>query len=483
MTSPLERRLVDGSAWTTAAALLALPTGVITAGVLGRGLGPADYGVLTLAGTTIALIEYGLKSVFARPSVKLVAETEDWPRVGGVLLRLGLAVYMAAALALWLGSDGLAAGLGAPRLGGALRVFSLELPLFALAQAHHHLLIGRGRFRARAAAVGAYWMARLLFVLAAAELGLSLRAAAVALIAATAVELAVCRWWVRPPLLGGFDADTRRGLARYAAALAPAEVAIRVLASSDLLALSALGVSAERIGVYAAASQLPLAVWVVGAPLSLLVLSSAARARRDGDEAAARAVGVRSIRLVLLAAPFALAIGGAAPALLTFVFGAPYAAPSALVAPMLVGALARLLILVALALLAATSRPARTAALALPLLPAAAAGYAALVPGLNLLGAALASAAVSVGGAIVALVVVGRSLGVEVPWATLARVMVIGTASYAAVAWRPVAAEWIALPLLGTAVLILGAYALSGEWNVVAGAGLRPRFSAAVGRR
>ena len=120
MTSPLERRLVDGSAWTTAAALLALPTGVITAGVLGRGLGPADYGVLTLAGTTIALIEYGLKSVFARPSVKLVAETEDWPRVGGVLLRLGLAVYMAAALALWLGSDELAAGLGAPRLGLSL---------------------------------------------------------------------------------------------------------------------------------------------------------------------------------------------------------------------------------------------------------------------------------------------------------------------------------------------------------------------------
>jgi O-antigen/teichoic acid export membrane protein len=414
VTSGLERRLVDGSAWTALAALLALPTGVITAGVLGRGLGPADYGVLTLAGTTVALIEYALKSVFARPSVKLVAEAADWPRVGGTLLRLGLATYAAAAVALWLGSDRLAAALGAPRLGGVLKVFSLELPLFALTQAHHHVLVGRGRFRARAAAMGAYWLARLAFVFTAAALGLSLPAAAVALIAATAVELAVCRWSVQLPLLGGFDVDTRRGLARHAAALAPAEVALRVLASSDLLALSALGVSAERIGVYAAAGQLPLAVWLVGGPLSLLVLSSAARARRDGDDAAARAVGGRSIRLVLLAAPFVLAIGGAAPALLTFVFGARYAAPSALVAPMLVGALARLLILVALALLAATSRPARTAALALPLLPAAAAGYAVLVPGLDLLGAALASAAVSVVGAIVALIVVERALGVPV---------------------------------------------------------------------
>ena len=73
-----DRRMASVLVGLTLLTAVALPAGLITAIVLTRGLGPGPYGRFVVAATTVAIIEWLLIAVLARPGVKFVAEAEDW---------------------------------------------------------------------------------------------------------------------------------------------------------------------------------------------------------------------------------------------------------------------------------------------------------------------------------------------------------------------------------------------------------------------
>ncbi len=71
----------------------------------------------------------------------------------------------------------LATLLGEPALRWYLRLFAVDIPIFGLAHAHRHILVGFGDFKARALGSAARWLTRLLLVALLVQLGLAITGA------------------------------------------------------------------------------------------------------------------------------------------------------------------------------------------------------------------------------------------------------------------------------------------------------------------
>ena len=79
-----------------AAELILLPTGLITAAVLTRTLGPRGYGVFSVAATFITWLSLTTTTLLARAAVKFVSETDEWHPVATGVLRWRLVIGAAA---------------------------------------------------------------------------------------------------------------------------------------------------------------------------------------------------------------------------------------------------------------------------------------------------------------------------------------------------------------------------------------------------
>ena len=102
--------------------------------------------------------------------------------MAALVVRTQFVMGVLTALVLWLTAPLVARTLDEPSLSSLLRLFSLDLPLFALAQAHQQVLVALGHFRVRALLSAARWIVRLALIAAAVALGLSVRGVLVAVI-------------------------------------------------------------------------------------------------------------------------------------------------------------------------------------------------------------------------------------------------------------------------------------------------------------
>ena len=194
------RRMVDGTIRGFLAEALLPLTGLITAAFLTRRLGPADYGLFTLAAAVIAWIEASIVNVFARATCKFVAEAEDWRPIGTTVVQLHLAVSGCVMLSLWLLASPIAVLFNEPVLATYLRLFAFDIPLFSLARAHQNILIGSGGFNQRALVSAGRWIARLVLIVSLVAGGLAVPGALLGSISASLVEFALARFYVRPSL-------------------------------------------------------------------------------------------------------------------------------------------------------------------------------------------------------------------------------------------------------------------------------------------
>src|SRR5215469_3137849 len=194
--------MLDGAIRVFLAEMLFPLTGIITVAFLTRQLGPEGYGLLVLTATLVSWVEGNINSMFSRATIKLVGEAEDWRSVGSIWARLHLAASCAATVLLWLLAVPIAKLLNEPVLATYLCLFALDIPLFSLAQAHRHIMLGLGFFRQGALARAGRWVSRLLLIILFVELGFSVSGAILGSIGASLVELAIGRCHVRPSCLG-----------------------------------------------------------------------------------------------------------------------------------------------------------------------------------------------------------------------------------------------------------------------------------------
>lgn len=460
--SSAARHTLDGTLWNFLGDSLALPLGFLVVIYLTRRLGPDGYGLYALVGGAILWVEWTVVGLFSRATIKLVGETDDWLPLASALVRIHLAAGLAAGVLVWLLATPVARAMNEPSMAGYLRLFAADIPLFVLAQAHKNLLTGTGAFRRRAWSSLARWISRFVLILVLVEAGFSLYGAILGNIAASLLELAVCRRFVRPP----FFSDRRfpcRLFLSYAVPLFLSGMSLSLFNRIDLFALKLLGGSAGQAGVYGAAQNLSLIPGVFAVTFSSLILSTLSRLIARGDDGQARNLASFSLRAILLLLPAAGIVWGASGEIVLLLFGPGYAAAARPLGLLFLAAIAQAVISVITVITAALGRPGRTFALTGPLVPLAAFAHILVIPRLGVAGAAMVTTLFSLLGASAMSLSLFRLWGVAPPLRTLIRGALLAVAAGAATAWVPAPGMLLPVKLLVTGLAVFPGLWLLGE--------------------
>jgi O-antigen/teichoic acid export membrane protein len=447
-----------------AAEALMVPSGLIVAAYLARRLEPDGYGLFVLALTITVWVEWSVVSLFARQTIKLVSEADDWRGVGAAAVRQSLFASLLAGVALCVAAYPLAHLLGAPALGAYLCLFALDIPLFALARTHRNILVGLEETDERALVAAARWIVRPILIVLLVECGLSIPGAIMGSLCATLAELLLLRRYVRPSFARPRDVPART-VWRGAAPLALAAMSLRLFNRIDLIALKALGGTAVAAGIYGAAQQVALLPNLFGLSFAPLLMATLARLLRRGKLEEARQTAGDAMRAVMLLLPLASLVAGCAPEIAPLLFGAKFASAALPLAVLIFGALALLMVSVATSIFTAASLPSRTFQLTAPLVIVAAVGHLFAIPRFGLIGAAIVTTVVATFGALVAVLLVYQLWRVAPPRLSVLRAALVSVAAYLLVIYIPTTGWWVALKLCGGAALCALALLSLGEFT------------------
>lgn len=458
------REAVWGTARIFAADLLLLPAGIITAAYLSRTLGPAGYGLYSLAAAIVIWLEWTVSAVFSRATLTLVAEAEDWRPIGATVNWAHLVAGFVVAVAVAASAGMISSALGVPALAHPLRLFSLDIPIACVATAHRNLLVGVRRYGMRATASVARLVTRTVLIIALVAGGLSVDGVILGVILSSAVELLVARIAVRPAWRRDPTFALRR-LGEVAVPLLLYTASVRLLDKLDILALQRLGGSVAEVGVYAAAQNLAIAPGLFAAALSSLLLTMLGRLRRDDEHDRAHELARGALRTVVLLVPYAALVAGSAGILVRIIFGSAFAGAVPLVALLIFAATAMLMLAVTSAILTAGGRPYAAVWVVTPLVVASTGGYLAAIPRFGAVGAACVTTCIAIAAALGSMIAVYRFWSVAPPAGTVLRSALVSLVVFAAA--RGVSAnahDILALGLLTlVGVMIPVLYALTGE--------------------
>ena len=456
--------MIDGTARVFLAEALIVPTGLLTVALLTRHLGPSDYGRYTLAVTFVLWLEWGFSAPFARAAVRLVGGAAEWGPMAALVVRVQFVVGVLTALALWVTAPIVARTLDEPALSSLLRLFSLDLPLFALAQAHQQVLIALGHFRVRALLSAARWIVRLLLIAAAVTFGLSVRGIVMAVVSTTAIEVALARRFVRPQLFGRVEVPVRQ-MFDYAVPLLLSALCLRVFDRIDVDLLKFFGRTSAEVGMYGAAQNLTLVTGLFSLSFSPILLSTLAQAVRAGDMTHARQIARDSMKIGLLLLPVAAIVAASARDIVALVFGTQYLASTAVFQWLIFAGVASVTISIVVAVLTGGSRPFWTLYAVAPLPVIAIIAHAWVIPRFGPVGAAMVTTLCGCGGAMLGVVTVYRLWQVTPPATSALRSVILAAGgALAASSWpSPGVLVIVKLAVLGLGVLVL--LLVSGEFG------------------
>jgi len=148
-----------------------------------------------------------------------------------------------------------------------------------------------------------------------------------------------------------------------------------------------------------------------------------------------------------------------------FIFGPPFLQAAPLLALLIFGAAAMLMISVATAILTAAGKPTWPIALTLPFLPLAAAGHLLLIPRFGAVGAAAVTSVFAMSAALILVMAVHRLWKVIPPLTTAARSLLLCGLAFVLPSFWPTAGAMLFLKFSALAILILGLFALLGEFT------------------
>jgi O-antigen/teichoic acid export membrane protein len=459
------RHTLRGTFWSFLGEGLALPTGFVVVVFLTRRLGPAGYGFYTLSAVLIAWLEASIASLFARTTIKLISEAENWKPIGANLTRMHFLTGCALAGLLLCLANPIAALMGEPLIADYVRLFALDLPIFSLVLAHKYILIGIGGFRQRALASTGRYTTRLVLMVLLVELGLSVPGAILGNIGASVIELAIYRYYIRPGLIGGFRFPVRRFM-EYSIPLFTYGMSVQIFERLDLFALTMLGGSATAAGIYGAAqnvSIIPPGILVLS--FSPILLSTINRLLFDQDVRSAKDMGAQAMRAVIALLPFAAGAAGAASEITLFAYGPAYSSAAPVLAILVFGALAMVFVSVASNILTAGGKPVWAFALVGPLVPLAVIGHLLMIPRFGAIGAATVTTTCAIAAALASVFAIHRLWRLLPSAATLLRSLAVSAIIYAISAFWVTQSVLLLLKLSIMAVVIMLLYWLLGETN------------------
>lgn len=425
----LAREIGRGTASVFLAEALAVPAGLLIAGLLSRSLGPGGYGRYGVAVAIVAAVEWLIAGAYSRISIQLLSEPDQRDRVEPTILRHHLLTALGAMAALMALADVISAVLRAPYLTVDLRWLALDVPLFAMAQAQRSILTARGEYAGRAGAIAARWISRVVATAATLQLGYGVTGALWAWPVASLAELLALRRlsWRRL-----FDREHAPvGLWRVGWAPLLFTVGQRAIERADLLLLQAFNTPAASLGVYVAAQNLSILPGLFAAALSPILIAAMTRERALGREIASRRTAAAFLRVTLCLTPLAPVFGACGGELAALAFGRPYASAGPLTGWLVAGYIGLALTSAAASILASQGRHLMTALLSVPATACATALHLLVIPRYGPVGAAVVTAMVGLASGVVATAVVFRGWREPFPLATVLRVSAASLAVYA----------------------------------------------------
>ncbi|MGH7217780.1 MAG: lipopolysaccharide biosynthesis protein [Nitrospiraceae bacterium] len=464
LSSQPGRHLLDGTARVFLAGLLLPLTGIITAAFLTRRLGADGYGLLVLSTTLFGWIELTINSFFSRATIKFVGEAQDWRPVGATVVRLQLLAGVVGGLFLGLLSFPVAWLLHEPLLAPYLALYALHIPISSLSQGYQNILVGMGSFRQKALSNAGRWLARLFLILFLVEMGLSVPGAILGSLGAAVVELAINRRYIKPPLLGHIAVSTRP-FYELGLLLGLSSLLFLIFSSMGLVMLKTLGGTIQQVGIYGAAQNLSILPGLFGTSFSPLLLSTVSRLISEGKTSQAKTIGQGAMRVVLGLFPFGALIAGAAPEIVTWVFGQSFEPAAPILAILIVGAIAFVMVSVAAVIATASGVPRFTLYLSVPLVLFAAIGNYILIPPFGASGAAAATALGQVIGAVASVFLVRHLWSIIPPIRTLCRSVVISVLAYTLAVMWPTSGLLLLVKLAFIGMVILLAYLALREFS------------------
>jgi len=464
LSSQPGRHLFDGTVRVFLAGLLFPLTGLITAAFLTRRLGTDGYGLLVLSATLFGWVELGINSFFARPTIKFIGEAKNWLPVGSTVIRLHVWAGIGGGMLLVLLSFPLAWLLDEPLLAPYLALYALHIPISSLAQAHQSILVGIGRFRQKAVTNACRWIARLLLILFLVEMGLSVPGAILGSLGAALVELAVSRRYVRPPFFGKIAIPTRP-FYDLGILLCVSSLLFLIFSSMGLVMLKILGGTLEQAGIYGAAQNLSIIPGLFGTSFSPLLLSTVSRLLFEGKANQAKRIGLGAMRMVVGLFPFGALIAGAAPEIVTWVFGQSFEHAGPILGVLIIGAIAFVMVSVAVVIVTASGAPRFTLYLSLPLVFLVVIGNLVMIPRSGALGAAMVTALCQGIGALVSVLVIYRLWSICPPIGTLWRSAVVSVLAYTLAVMWPTTGLFLLIKLAFIGAVILLAYLVMREFS------------------
>jgi O-antigen/teichoic acid export membrane protein len=461
-SNPPRQRAGQGTAAVLLAESLALPTGFAVAAILTRSLGPESYGRYSIASTVIVTLEWILVALLTRPTIKFIAEAGDWRPVAATSFRVYLGMGLAIGSAVWLLATPVASVLQDPVLADYLRLFAIEIPIFAAASAYRSVLTGLAHFRQQAMASAGRWVGRLGLIALFTGLGWRVDGAILGNIGGVLIAAGVGQAFVGRSILGRAD-FARRELFQLAVPTFLLTLSVQLFGRLGLLALKALGGSGEAAGFYGAAQNLLVLAGIFNVAVGPILISTVAAGRRAGDDARAKWAATLALRFGLWMFPFTAIVSGSSSEVVALLFGNQFAEAAPLVAVLINGAAALVLISVASGLLVALGRPWPAFLLTTPLLPLALVGHVLFVPRLGALGAALVTTSTALVAASICVLVVCLIWPLRPPLGAIFKSAAVSVAAYAAAAAWSAPGPWLVVKAAVLSIGVASAAAVLGE--------------------
>lgn len=456
------RLAATGTLQAFASQALRLPAGLLIAAYLTRKLGPESYGVLMATSAITLWVESSTGLVFNRVVVKFVAESEDWRGAISPLARAQLLAGLVIGAALAVVAPLLASLLRSPEITPYLRLFALDVPLFTLANFHLSVLTGRRDFGLRAGLMTLRLAANTVLVFVLVGLGLSIYGAILATIGASLLGLLSARVYVKPKLWGRFDSPFR-GFGGYGWPLLFYSIAINLLDPIGLLAVKALDPDPGAAGFYGAARNLTVTTSLFTVAFTPILLATLTHLSHRSVTGEARNVVRGAMRFVVCLFPFAGVVAGSAGRIAGLIYGDSFLAAGTPLALLIFGSVAVALTAVNGSSLIAAGRPRLLCALTIPMVPVALAAQLWLVPRFGIAGAALASLAVALAGAVTSSLAVYRTWEVRLAPGTILRVAAVTLLAWGVSAAWKTSGGWLVAELAAVSAVAVAALVCLGE--------------------
>ena len=377
----------------------------------------------------------GISAPLARAAVRVVGSASDWRPVARSWFARSWRWDSSRRVGLWFAAPFIAAWLDEPRLVWMLRLFALDLPLFALAQAHQQILVALGHFRTRALLPMVRWTVRLSLIVVCVEAGLSSYGAVLAIVG-TSADRDHGGAALREAIILRRSNVPVRELFDYAVPLLLCRVVPARLRSCRRPALEVPRRSAARSGHVRSRAESHAG----HGPLRARVLARAAL-DRDAGHARRRSrvcpeIARDSLRGVLFLIPLAAVLAASSREIVTLLFGDQYPLSAQAFQCLIFAGLANVVISVGSAILIGAGKPSWTLAIAAPLPIVAIAVHLFAIPRFGLFGAASVTAFCATGGALLTFAAIHRLWQVTPPAASLVRSVLFAAVGVA------VAASW-----------------------------------------